>query len=146
MERVAGILWRLRRAPFFEAAILDARHSQVSDDKNQEANRLNRNASNRWDQGAHWQPEQADEQGGEEEEEKDDEGDEAAADLEASVHFGLALMKDATCGDALGKLARHETTLMNMLTKTQQQLLLLQSNRSNTKADPLTVVSLRSAA
>jgi hypothetical protein len=29
VERLAGILWRLRRVPFFEAAILDARHSQV---------------------------------------------------------------------------------------------------------------------
>ena len=30
VERLAGILWRLRRVPFFEAAILDARHSQAS--------------------------------------------------------------------------------------------------------------------
>ena len=26
VERLAGILWRLRRVPFFEAAIFDARH------------------------------------------------------------------------------------------------------------------------
>ena len=30
VERLAGILWRLRRVPFFEAAIFDARHGQVS--------------------------------------------------------------------------------------------------------------------
>lgn len=36
VERVAGILWRLRRVPFFEAAILDARHSHVSDEKDYE--------------------------------------------------------------------------------------------------------------
>ena len=29
VERLAGILWRLRRVPFFEAAILDTRHQQV---------------------------------------------------------------------------------------------------------------------
>ena len=29
VERLAGILWRLRRVPFFEAAILDARHAEV---------------------------------------------------------------------------------------------------------------------
>jgi hypothetical protein len=29
VERLAGILWRLRRVPFFEAAILDARHYQA---------------------------------------------------------------------------------------------------------------------
>ena len=30
VERLAGILFRLRRVPFFERAILDARHSTVS--------------------------------------------------------------------------------------------------------------------
>ena len=29
VERLAGFLWRLRRVPFFEAAILDARHAGV---------------------------------------------------------------------------------------------------------------------
>jgi hypothetical protein len=29
VERLAGILWRLRRVPFFEATILDARHADV---------------------------------------------------------------------------------------------------------------------
>ena len=32
VERLAGILWRLRRLPFFEAAILDARQAQVAGD------------------------------------------------------------------------------------------------------------------
>src|SRR6476620_8801755 len=31
VERLAGILWRLRRVPLFEAGILDARHASVSD-------------------------------------------------------------------------------------------------------------------
>ena len=30
VERLAGILWRLRRVPFFEAAILDSRQGQAS--------------------------------------------------------------------------------------------------------------------
>ena len=29
VERLAGILWRLRRVPFFEAAIMDARQAEV---------------------------------------------------------------------------------------------------------------------
>jgi hypothetical protein len=33
VERMAGILWRLRRVPLFEAAILDARHQQVWNQK-----------------------------------------------------------------------------------------------------------------
>ena len=31
VERLAGILWRLRRVPLFEAGILDTRHAGVSD-------------------------------------------------------------------------------------------------------------------
>src|SRR5262249_23243826 len=34
VERLAAILWRLRRVPCFEAAILDARHQQVWNQKN----------------------------------------------------------------------------------------------------------------
>ena len=56
---------------------------------------------------------------------------------EASVHFGKALIEDARWNDALGKLARHETTLMNSFTKTLQMLLVLQENRSNTKSEPV---------
>jgi hypothetical protein len=116
VERLAGILWRLRRVPFFEAAILDARHAEVWDRKN----------SNDYSDAC--EPEQQD---GEEEK------DEEAADWEASVHFGLALIEDATWNDALGKLTRHETTLMNAFTKTLQMLLLLQENRGNRKGDPV---------
>jgi hypothetical protein len=127
VERLAGILWRLRRVPFFEAAILDARHAEVWD----------RKYSNNY--GDAREPEQQD---GEEEK------DEEAADWQASVHFGLALIEDATWNDALGKLARHETTLMNAFTKTLQMLLLLQDNRINRKSEPVVLepVSLSSAA
>src|SRR6476620_2436513 len=34
VERLTGILWRLRRVPSFEAAILDTRHPQVWNQKN----------------------------------------------------------------------------------------------------------------
>ena len=34
VDRLAGILWRLRRVPSFEAAILDTRHQQVWNQKN----------------------------------------------------------------------------------------------------------------
>ena len=59
--------------------------------------------------------------------------DEEVSDWKASVHLGLALVNDAANGDALGKLARHETTLMNAFTKTLQMLLLLQENRAETR-------------
>ena len=61
--------------------------------------------------------------------------------------FGQALINDAGSSDALGKLARHEATLMNAFTKTLQMLLLLQENRG-TKGKPaiLEAVSLPAAA
>src|SRR5262245_60388738 len=67
VERLAGILWRLRRVPFFEAAILDARHQRVTNQKNY---------------GRPLEPE------GPEEKEMDQE----ESEWENSVHFGLALM------------------------------------------------------
>jgi hypothetical protein len=119
VERLAGILWRLRRVPFFEAAILDARHSQV------------------WNGLC-----EAERHDGEEQK------DEETADWEKSVHFGKALIDDARYSDALGKLARHEATLMNAFTKTLQTLLLLQETRGDTKSDPVMIeaVALPSAA
>ncbi|MGA7372289.1 MAG: hypothetical protein WBW37_06690 [Methyloceanibacter sp.] len=91
VERLAGILWRLRRVPFFEAAIMDARHYQAGKMDMPSIYRAS---------------------------EQTEEEDEEEADWQKSVHFGYALINDATFGDALGKLARHEVTLMNALTKT----------------------------
>jgi hypothetical protein len=118
VERLAGILWRLRRVPLFEAAILDARHSQV----------LQLRLSNSYR--------------AYEETEKD--GEEA----NRQEHLGCALIDDARYSDALGKLARHETTLMNAFAKTLQMLLLLQDKRSNTESKPvvLEAVALPPAA
>ena len=36
VERLAGILWRLRRVPFFEAAILEALDAEVAEDMRRE--------------------------------------------------------------------------------------------------------------
>jgi hypothetical protein len=93
VERIAGILWRLCRVPFFEVAILDARHAEV------------------------WE-------GGEPEPEEDEA--EELSDWKQSVRCALNLTRDCAYGDALGKLVRQETTLMNAFTKTLQMLLLLQ--------------------
>ena len=55
------------------------------------------------------------------------------SDEEWSVFVGKALVWDGAFGDELGKLARHEATLMNAFTKTLQMLLLLQGNRQGEK-------------
>ena len=71
---------------------------------------------------------------------------EEEAAWQKSVHFGYALINDGKYGDALGKLARHETTLMNAFTKTLQMLLLLQENRENSDPVMLEAVVLPAAA
>ena len=102
VERLSGLLWRLRRVPYFEAAIMNARQVEV-----EERESLDRLIAVRR---------------GEVSEEMSDE--------EWSVRVGRALITDGEYNDALGKLARHETTLMNAFTKTLQMVLLLQRERS----------------
>jgi hypothetical protein len=48
-----------------------------------------------------------------EEEEKEEEEDEEEADWKASIQCGRAFIEYAIANDTLGKLGRHETTLMN---------------------------------
>jgi hypothetical protein len=124
VARMAVILWRLRRVPSFEVAILDARHQQV------------------WNQ-KHYShlPEP------EGQEKEEDESDEQEIDWETSVDQGLALM-DGRYGDTLGKIGRYETTLMNHLMKTLQTLRLLQHDRADGKGDlaKLNVIALPPAA
>jgi len=117
VERLAGILWRLRRVPFFEAAIMDARHVQAG----------------RWDGSSIY---------GSRAETDEEEEDEEETDWQASVHFGYALINDARWHDALGKLGRHEATLMNALTKT---LLLLEENGA-TRRQPVMLEAVPLAA
>ena len=76
-----------------------------------------------------------------------EESRETGSDRNASP-FGQALINDAGSSDALGKLARHEATLMNAFTKTLQMLLLLQENGPKRKSEPavLEAVALPPAA
>jgi hypothetical protein len=61
------------------------------------------------------------------------------AEAEMLVSVGEALIRDSASGDGLGKLARHEATLMNAFTKTLQMLLLIQENRDNRPADAVMI-------
>jgi hypothetical protein len=120
VDRLAGILWRLRRVTSFEAAILDARHAEISEEEGLYSSYL---AS---------------------EEEEEDDGEDQAR--EASVQCGRALIRDAMSNDALGKLARHETTLMNAFTKTLHMLLLLQGEHSGQSWNKSKGVTIEAAA
>ena len=108
VERLSSLLWRLRRIPAFEAAIIDARRAEVDDPiKSLELER---------------------------------EG--LTEEIIKLRVLGDALIQDGAFHDTLGKLARHETTLMHAFTKTLQMLLLLQNNRSNNQGDVLTLEPL----
>ena len=116
VERLTGILWRLRRVPFFEASILAARQVEVG----------------KQDKLAYRHSEEADNE------------DEDMSDEEWSVHVGNARIHDGAWGDALGKLSRHETTLMNAFTR--QMLHVLQSasaERSGVKGTEVAIEPLR---
>jgi hypothetical protein len=106
VERIAGILWRLRRVPFFEAAIMDISHSRVMLNRRARVNPA-----------------------------EDEDEDEVKTAWKTSIQFGRALTEYAIRDDALGKLGRHETMLMNAFTKTLQALLQLQEKRANTKGE-----------
>jgi hypothetical protein len=69
----------------------------------------------------------------------DEDGDEEMSAEEWSVQVGEALIQDGSNGDGLGKLARHETTLMNALTKTLQMLFLLQGSRGHNEGDAVVI-------
>jgi hypothetical protein len=94
--------------PTFEAAILGARQQAV------------------WNQKSYALPEPEDQ------EKKNEKLNDEDADWETSVDLGVALL-DGRYGEALGKIARHETTLMNDLAKTLQMLRLLRHDRANNK-------------
>ena len=96
VEYLASVFWRLRRVPFFEAAIFAARHAQVATDLQEEDTRRGRV--------------DVDGEEGDEEEEM--------SDAEWRVCVGRSLIKDGVWNDALGKLARHEAALLNALRKT----------------------------
>jgi hypothetical protein len=115
VERLVGILWRLRRVPLFEAAIIDARQAHVAD--------INMS----WETMRSFTYQEG--------EDGDEDGAENMSKEEWSVQVGEALIQDGSNGDGLGKLARHETTLMNALTKTLQMLFLLQGSRGHTGGD-----------
>jgi hypothetical protein len=104
--------------PFFEAAILDAHHCQAGELQMSSIYRASAQT--------------------------EEEEDEEETDWQKSVHFGYALINDACWSDALGKLARHEATLMNALAKT---LLVLQEH-CGAMREPVTLeaVALPAAA
>ena len=132
MERVAGILWRLRRVPVFEAAAIDFRVDQAAEQQRKREQEVwERRELQRQIVSESRGEDAREEEAGEQEQAEEDEG---AALLESSITLGDALTTDFAYTNSLHKLGRHETSLMNSLTKTQQMLVDLQSSRREAEA------------
>ena len=113
VERLVGIFWRLRRVPAYEAAIIDARQAELEEERS----------------GTHFRsPYDYQHEVDEDENDADNDDDEELSAAEWSIFLGRILLRDAF-GDGLGRLARHEASLVNTATKTLQMLLLLQEKR-----------------
>jgi len=138
-ERIAIILWRLKRVPVFEAAIVTARETATAEKspaRKEEAHRDRlKDMAKRWnlperpgesaDRDA---PSTTDEQEGRENAE-----DEPVDSTEA---VGRALIHDSENSDALGKILRYETALNNTLARTMAMLMTLQSTREGREKTP----------
>ena len=117
VEYLASQFWRLRRIPFFEAAIFAARHAQVATEMEEGSARLARVEVDR--------------------EDGDDEGE--LSDAETLICVGRTLIKDGVWSDAFGKLTRYETALLNGLKKTLAML----DEASGAQATKNTTISLK---
>jgi len=118
VDYLAGIYWRLRRFPLFEAAIFAARQHQVDTEfEEDEARRREL-------------------EDGDENSPEKNHLEERRSDHERLVRIGRTLIKDGIWDDALGKLSRHETTQLNALKKT---LTLLEEAQAKRLTQPVTI-------
>jgi hypothetical protein len=108
--RLAGALWRLRRIPRFEAALIEARRIEVAVARERDLAFLHeRNVE---------------------------------TGTRADREIGLALIQDSQKQDTLGKLSRYEAALLNVSTRTLQQLLFLQDRRARDDSGVVEVLAL----
>ena len=110
VDRLAGLMWRLRRVPGLEAALLTARCAEI--ERKESALKRIPDAFSKG----------------------------LSESNKAIIKLGTALIDDAS-RDVLGKLCRHEATLMSALTKTLQLLILLQSRRTGPTVDGVALPS-----
>ena len=96
VERLAGILWRLRRVPSFEAAILEALEAEVAEDmrKEEERRREEEERRRRWHSYVEEEKKRREKEKEEEEEEEEaDNEEEETSDEERSAYVGRLLTR-----------------------------------------------------
>jgi hypothetical protein len=160
LERLAGLLWRLRRVPAIEAAIVNARqeatYSRVRENlAADKRRRLENEANQRCKEFFNWDPIKIQTAMGTglyntklteiwtkviEEEESKGTLDIDLSDAEIDEEYErsrendlVVLIRAATDGGLIEKLSRYETILMNAVSRTLEQLRLLEKLRDDTK-------------
>ena len=127
VERIASIVWRLRRVPTFEAGVIDFRLEQaMEDERRRQEDRGERNHLMAMVRGK--------------EREEDDTKPKQREEpdlLGLSITLGDALTTDFAYTNSLQKLDRHETSLVNMLKKTCEMLREAQANRKQNPEDEM---------
>jgi hypothetical protein len=142
VDRLAGLLWRLRRVPGVEAALVKARQVEAWQNSEQ-VEWLKYEARRRCNKSFGSDDAALDAMMDgtydarlrkflEEVQAEDSEQEVADSDREQETGL-LMLIIDVENGDALGKLTRYEAGLMNALTRTRQLLHLHQAERNATK-------------
>ena len=142
IDRLAGLLWRLRRVPGVEAALVKARQVEAWQNS-EDVEWLKYEARRRCNKsfGSDDAALDAIMDGTYDarlrkflEEVQAEESEQEVADSDREQETGLLmLIKDVENGDALGKITRYEAGLMNALTRTRQLLHLHQAERNATK-------------
>lgn len=131
VERIAVQFWRLYRVPLFEAAVLEARQSEITQPRQHirdlqlaalepfraEAKRLQLLKPQA---AAELEPALRD---------REDLEDSDAKTETLQTDIGLALIRDSEKSDALGKVLRYEATISNGLSRTMSMLISLQAAR-----------------
>ncbi len=139
-DEIVTLLWRLKRIPVLEAAVINARDptepEREASSAAEEANINHRLAlAERYvprDQTNQPNPRAAASEKAKHETEHKVES-KAATDQPLGARAGRALINDSENGDALGKLLRLETALSNTLDRTMSRLFSVQSARRKRK-------------
>lgn len=155
VERIAMLLWRLKRVPVMEAAIIRQRAPTTVDHDREEAFRASMDRKLKrfllvTRRSEHQQNGEEDAAAKAPEKTPEVAEDTAEApekkELELSKALGATLISDSQTGDTLGKILRYETTLNTTLARTIGLLFTLQNARMEREQAAKTITETANAA
>jgi hypothetical protein len=134
VDRLASLLWRIRRVPRFEATVIEAHRAEIARTRTSESLTDKEHHDHlaamleKWLSPTQALMDQSVELPWEQEETTETQAEDEKPDSFAS-EIGMALIRDSQNGDMLGKLSRYEASLLSGFIKTLNMLLLVQSRR-----------------